>query len=78
MDSSNTNSARAVTVCFSLQSMGFITWLVLLILKLAQVIDITWFWVWFPFWIVPAFETTVFIVCLILFLILDKLGKIDY
>ena len=40
-----------VTLGFSLPSLGFITWLVFLILKVTGAWDISWFWVWFPFWL---------------------------
>ena len=41
-----------ISTCFSLETIGFITWIVFLVLKLCnQSFDwLTWFWVWFPLW----------------------------
>lgn len=72
MDNTNTNGAKGVVTSFSLSTMGFITWLVLLILQLTGAISISWFWVWFPLWIVPAFGLTLFIICLVIYLIFDN------
>ena len=38
----------------SLTTLGIITGIVLCILKGVGVINISWFWATFPFWIVPA------------------------
>lgn len=40
----------------SLGTIGFITWIVFLVLKLCNMDNpdfawLTWFWVWFPFWL---------------------------
>ena len=35
----------------SFQSLGIIVFLILLVLKIANVADIPWFWVFFPLWI---------------------------
>lgn len=54
----------------SLTSMGFITFLVFLVLKLTNVVAWNWFWVWFPLWIAPlASIVLVFIAAGVLFLI---------
>ena len=60
-----------VVYSINIGSIGVITWIVFLVLKLVNLDNpkfdwLTWFWVWFPLWIVPA----VFIaICLILFII---------
>lgn len=41
---------KTTNVGISLETIGFICWLVFLILKLNHVIDWNWFWVWFPLW----------------------------
>lgn len=52
---------------FSLTTMGFITWLVFLILKVTGVwTSISWFWVFFPLWICPAASIAG---CILLFII---------
>lgn len=48
------NSPIKVTVALQLPigAIGFITWLVFLIIKLtSNPAWLTWFWVWFPFWL---------------------------
>ena len=51
---------------FSLETMGFITFIVFLILKLTNVIDWDWFWIWFPLWIPIAFGLGVFVIVVII------------
>jgi hypothetical protein len=46
--------------------LGTLTFLVLLVLKLTGLANMTWFWVFFPLWIIPA----VFIVFLFVVLLL--------
>ena len=67
------NSKNSYSVGLSLNTIGFITWLVFLILKLCNQNNpdfawLTWFWVWFPFWLPIAidllFGTILFIVLL--------------
>lgn len=59
----------------SLGTIGFIVWLVFLILKLCNQGNpdfewLTWFWVWFPFWLPIAIEfvfgVTVFTILMII------------
>lgn len=52
-----------------LGTVGFITWLVFLILKLSNQNNpdfdwLTWFWVWFPFWLPWAILAAEFIAAL--------------
>lgn len=61
------------TVGFSLFSMGFITWLVFLILKCTKVIAWNWFWVWFPLWLPVAIYLALLIVAFIVGLIITIL-----
>ena len=64
---------------FSLVSMGFITWLVFLILKVTGAWNISWFWVWFPFWLPWAIELgfliIIFIIAFITFLVSMRVDK---
>ena len=62
------NSPKTVTASISLESLGFITWLVFLILKVTNVFpeSFTWFWVWFPLWFPIALTLGIY---LIIFLI---------
>lgn len=51
----------------SLETIGFITWLVFLILKLCNQNNpdfawLTWFWVWFPFWLPLAIDLALLII----------------
>ena len=47
----NINVKGGGTFGLSLGTLGFITWLVFLILKVTGTWNISWFWVWFPFWL---------------------------
>ncbi len=57
---------RKATLSFSLPSVGFIVWLILLIIKLVGAAEISWFWVWFPFWLPWAIIGGILIICLII------------
>ncbi len=64
------NYVSGVSKCsLSLETMGFITFIVFLILKLTNTWDINWFWVWFPLWI-PLAISAVLIVVAVIFLII--------
>lgn len=67
------NNTLVLGSTFSLVSMGFITWLVFLILKVTGAWNISWFWVWFPFWLPWAIELgfliIIFLVALVVFLV---------
>lgn len=59
-------SGAVLVETFSLQSMGFMTWLVFLILKLTGVINWSWFWVWFPLWLPIAISLLIWIIVFII------------
>lgn len=54
---------------------GVIVWIVFLILKCCGALPetFTWFWVWFPLWIVPAVYVGLALLALIAIAILDLL-----
>lgn len=66
------SSSVKVSSIFSLDlvSIGFITWLVFLILKVTGTWNISWFWVWFPFWLPWAISAALFIIVVIITLII--------
>ena len=66
------NDSKVATVSLSLPSMGFITFIVFLILKLTNTVDWNWFWVWFPLWIPWAIYL---VVCAIAVIIITFLSK---
>lgn len=51
-------------------TMGFITWLVFLILKVTGTWAISWFWVFFPLWIPWAISSVIFALTLIIAVII--------
>lgn len=63
------------TFGFSLISIGFITWLVFLILKVTGTWNVSWFWVWFPFWLPWAISGVFLILAVICAIILAALDK---
>lgn len=60
---------------FSLQSLGFILFIVFMILKLVGVIDWSWFYVTLPLWIPTAFYVTVVAIILIVIIIINKVDE---
>lgn len=65
METKKTNYVQTNGICtISLQTMGFITWLVFLILKVTGAWDVDWFWVWFPLWMPIALAGVIFLGCL--------------
>ena len=55
------DNTKYVSSGLSLNTIGFIVWLVFLILKLCNQGNpsfewLTWFWVWFPFWLPWAID----------------------
>lgn len=64
-------SNHRISVSISLESIGFICWLVFLILKLTNVIDWNWFWIWFPLWSPLLIDALFGIVTLIVVINLD-------
>ena len=59
----------AISGGLGLGTMGFITWLVFLILKVTGVWAISWFWVFFPLWIPWAIAGGIFVLVLIIAII---------
>lgn len=59
----NNNTTR--TLSLSGTTLGFITFIVFLILKLTNTWDIDWFWVWFPLWLPFAIAGVLIIVALV-------------
>jgi len=58
-----------------LETIGFITWLVFLIIKLtSNPAWLTWFWVWFPFWLPWAILGAELVIILIVVVILTIIG----
>lgn len=74
--SRNTGPAQvSATVSLPLGTIGFITWLVFLILKVTGSWDISWFWVWFPFWLPWALFGVELVFIFIIALILVALDR---
>lgn len=59
----------------TLSSVGFIVWIVFLVLKLCEVLpeSFTWFWVWFPLWIGPAIALVLYLLAFLFALIVGWL-----
>lgn len=68
------NKELTATTTISFASMGFIVFIVLLVLKLTGTINIAWFWVWFPFWLPYAIAGFFLLLLLIVGIILKKKG----
>ena len=64
----NKDSSKVIT--FSSFTMGFITFIVFLILKLTHTWDVNWFWVWFPLWIPAAIFLSFIIISVLIGIIL--------
>ena len=72
------NSPTKVTASLQLPigTICFITWLVLLIIKLtSNPAWLTWFWVWFPFWLPWAILGANIVIILIVALILAAIDS---
>lgn len=63
------------TVTFSLTPLGFIIFVVFLILKLVGVTDMSWFWVFFPLWIPIAFGIVISLITLLICFIFYKIVR---
>lgn len=72
MSNYNNNGRTTVTASFSLSGIGFILFVVFLVLKLVGVLAISWFWVFFPLWAPLAFEIIILLVCLIIIWALNR------
>ena len=72
------NNHTKVTAALQLPigTIGFITWLVFLIIKLtSNPARLTWFWVWFPFWLPLAILWANIVIILIVALILAAIDR---
>ena len=77
---SNYRETSPAKVTASLQlplgTIGFITWLVFLIIKLtSNPAWLTWFWVWFPFWLPWALLGVELVIILIVVIILAVIDR---
>jgi len=78
MNSYEERSPAKVTasVQLPLGTIGFITWLVFLIIKLtSNPAWLTWFWVWFPFWLPWAIlgaEIIIMLIAVVIIAIIDR------
>ena len=64
------------SVQLPLGTIGFITWLVFLIIKLtSNPAWLTWFWVWFPFWLPWAILGAEIIIMLIAVVIIAAIDR---
>lgn len=63
------------TTTISLSTIGVLTGITLCILKACNVLNISWFWATFPFWIVPSVGLTIFIIVFIVTLILELTSR---
>lgn len=72
------NNRHTVSWSISLETLGALLTIIFVILKLVGVISISWFWVFFPLWIVPAAAIAlcllVFIIAIPFLLIIAKKG----
>ena len=66
----NNNSRGSLSL--SSGTIGFITFIVFLILKLTKVIDWNWFWVFFPLWFPIAINVLIFGIMLLFVWIKDR------
>lgn len=62
------------TSVLPLTTIGLITFIVFLVLKLCNILpsEFTWFWVWFPLWIPWAIEIILVGVVLLIYFIINK------
>lgn len=63
------------TFGLSLGTLGFITWLVFLILKVTGTWNISWFWVWFPFWLPWAISGAFLLLALLCAIIIAAIDR---
>lgn len=64
------------TIQLPIGTIGFITWLVFLIIKLtSNPVWLTWFWVWFPFWLpwaILGVELIIILIVAVIITIIDR------
>lgn len=73
----NEENNSKVTFALDLPALGFITWIVFLILKCTHVIDWNWFWIWFPLWI-PWAVTVAFALLFGIFYLIYAIIYVQY
>lgn len=54
LEETSKTDKHSMSISISLETLGAILTILFIILKLTGVIAISWFWVFFPLWIVPA------------------------
>ena len=64
-----------ITATLSLETIGIITFIVFLILKLTNTWEINWFWVWFPLWIPIAIALGIYLIVLLIVLLIALFTK---
>lgn len=69
---SDNNKNTTVTASFSFSTLGFILFVVFLILKLVDVLTISWFWVFFPLWAPLALDLLILLIIFIVALIINR------
>ena len=69
------NRNITTTTTISLESIGLITFIVFLILKLTGTLNINWFWVWFPLWIPIAVSMAIYLIFVIIALLVALFTK---
>ena len=62
-----------IHVTFSLDAIGFILFVVFLVLKLVGVSDMSWFWVFFPLWLPIALSCLFLLIVFLVLVIKDKI-----
>lgn len=68
----NPNDRKVALVTLSFPEIGFITFIVFLILKLTNNVDWDWFWIWFPLWIPWAIYLVMVAIAVIIITLLSK------
>ena len=63
------NKKVVVTDGLSINTIGFIVWIVFMCLKYSGTWDIPLFWVWFPLWIGPAIDGAFLLLVLVIYAI---------
>ena len=72
-----------VNLSFSLNTIGIITWIVFLVLKLCNQTNpdfswLTWFWVWFPLWLPFAIDAAIILIMLVVAAIFALIHRNNY
>lgn len=64
------NKTTKITATLSLETIGIITFIVFLILKLTGTWSVSWFWIWFPLWIPVAISLSIYLIIFLVVLII--------